>query len=57
MNHCIECGKPVTRGRTTGDGDVTRCLVCENARVMRTWKYKSATMRLRERVKELEVRP
>lgn len=56
MNHCIECGKPVARGRThhTDEHAVT-CLVCINARVMRTWHYTRAVARLRARARELEA--
>jgi hypothetical protein len=57
MNHCIECGRKVSRGRTNHtDQEATHCLVCDNKRAMRTLHYKSTVARLRARVREMEER-
>lgn len=47
MSTCIDCGKPITRGRTgcTND-DLTICLVCSVARDLATFKYQSRAARL-----------
>lgn len=37
MNHCITCGRHVSRGRTgSANPDYLRCLVCQVASIMKT---------------------
>lgn len=46
MNHCVICGQPVGRGRTTRDNqDARRCRVCMAAATMATFRYVSPAMK------------
>lgn len=56
MNHCVDCGRRVSRGRTHTTNTTVRCLVCQTARDMQGWRYQSPTMKLRQRIAELEKR-
>ncbi len=52
MNHCIECGRKVNRGRTGGPSERERCLVCEQRRVFDGWRYETQAMKIRRQAKE-----
>ena len=58
MNHCIDCGKRVSRGRSPirsgGISGHTRCLVCQMEHTMRHWKYQSRQAQLRALGKQME---
>jgi hypothetical protein len=41
MNRCIDCGKPVSAGRTQARPEELRCLICETAALFRGWYYPS----------------
>lgn len=46
MNHCIVCGRHVARGRTgSANPDYLRCLVCIQARVLRSLVYETPAMK------------
>ncbi len=49
MNHCVKCGSKVTRGRTDAHASnhkqASSCLLCIQARVLRTWRYVSPAMK------------
>lgn len=49
MNHCETCGRKVNRGRTGPNGTNNKrayhCLVCIQARVLRSLRYESPAMR------------
>lgn len=49
MNHCIDCGKSVSRGHwhTVGENAV-RCLICQVARELAGWRFETAVMKLRK---------
>lgn len=45
MNHCIDCGHRISRGRRWGTAnETTRCLLCQTAQVMTTFRYVSPYM-------------
>lgn len=48
MNHCISCGRHVSRGRTHTDTHAVRCLVCATAQALRDWRFETAVMKLRK---------
>jgi len=42
QNHCIDCGKKVSRGRTHHtDADAVTCLVCQTAHALSDWTYRA----------------
>ena len=52
MNHCLDCGRKVSRGRTGGNGDAARCLVCETRRLFDRWRFLTPTMKLRRMARQ-----
>jgi RNA polymerase-binding transcription factor DksA len=52
MNHCIDCGKRISRGRCASRPDAYRCLVCKVKRDMRGWRFESAAMKRRREAKD-----
>jgi hypothetical protein len=52
MNHCIDCGRKVSCGRTHTTNQVIRCLVCQVARDMQGWRYQTPVMKLRRQSTE-----
>lgn len=39
MNHCIDCGKRVSRGGTATTANAVRCLVCKTQQTLDGWKF------------------
>lgn len=66
MNHCVDCGEKVSRGRTSTKTDAIRCAICEAARRLATFRYLSPAAKryraaaerdaLRARIAELEAK-
>ncbi len=56
VNHCVDCGAVVSRGRwhTTGENTV-RCLICQVKADLRGWRFESAVMKLRKKAQEKET--
>lgn len=45
MNHCIDCGWPVSTGRCQATGEEYRCMACRVAQDMATFRYVSPAMK------------
>jgi hypothetical protein len=46
MNHCVDCGRRINAGLTCHRSDENvHCLICIQARVLRTWRYVSPAMK------------
>ena len=51
MNHCLDCEKPVNRGRTHTNTDAVRCLVCKTKKLFEGWRFETPVMKLRRKEK------
>jgi hypothetical protein len=55
MNHCINCGRQVSRGSTAPHPTAVRCLVCQVKDALRTFRYQSRAAQLRALGKQKEA--